>query len=298
MVRPAVTHIGEGKPAIVLKEYQRQWPGLDVTFRSDDITRPTDWRIHDRRHAVVVHLGGTMRRLETELDGFGGSTGPALPGEVWTAPAERKYASHACGDQIHYALMFLDPAAHDRICGSTNGRCELTPLAGVRDGFLHHAVGELKQATETTDDVSQMLAESLSQTIALHLCRKYMAGGAPTAEAGDGPQLDAIATRLLREYIHENLCERISLTKLSQLAGLTTHQLLVAFRQMFGTTPAQYIIQQRLRCAQRQLAGTKKDITTIALDSGFSSHSHLTACFQKHLRCCPTQFRTSAITTR
>jgi AraC family transcriptional regulator len=296
MVRPAVTHIGDGKPALVLKEYQRQWPGLTVTFRSDDITRPTDWRIHDRRHAVVVHLGGAMRRLETELDGFGGSTGPALPGEVWTAPAERKYASHACGDQIHYAFMILDPAAQDRICGSTNGRRELAPVAGGRDDFLHHAVRVLQQATETTDDVSQMLAESLGQTVALHLCRKYMAGGAVTTKAAAGPQLDARATRELREYIHENLCDRIRLNKLSQLAGLTPHQLLVAFRKAFGTTPAQYIIQQRLRCAQHQLTGTKKDITTIALDSGFSSHSHLTACFQKHLRRCPTQFRTSAIT--
>jgi AraC family transcriptional regulator len=294
MVRPAVTHIGDGKPAVVLKEYQRQWPGLEVTFRSDDITRPTDWRIHDRRHAVVVHLGGTMRRLETELDGFGGSTGPALPGEVWTAPAERKYASHACGGQIHYALLLLDPAAPDRISSSANGRCELAPVAGGRDEFLHHAVRELKQATETTDDVAQMLAESLSQTIALHLCRKYMAGGLTTAKAADGPKLDASATRQLRHYIHENLCDRIALAELSQLAGLTTHQLLVAFRKAFGTTPAQYVIQQRLRCAQHQLTGTKKDITTIALDSGFSSHSHLTACFQKHLRCCPSQFRTSA----
>jgi len=294
--RSTVTRIGDGKPAIVLKEFRRKWPGIDVTFRSDDICRPTDWRIHDSRHAVVVHLGGTMRRLETELDGFGGSSGSALPGEVWTAPAERKYASHACGDKIHYALMFLDPAALDTIQGSRKGRLDLAPLAGVRDDFLHHAVRELKQATEATDDVSQMLAESLSQTIALHLCRKYMADGAAAAKAADGPQLDARATRQLREYIHENLCERISLAELSKLAGLSTHQLLVAFRQMFGTTPAQFIIQQRLRCAQHQLAGTKKDITTIALDSGFSSHSHLTACFQKHLRCCPSQFRTGATT--
>lgn len=294
MVRPATSHIGDGKPALVLKESQRQWPGLAVTFRSDDITRPTDWRIHDRQHAIVVHLGGKMRRLETELDGFGGSTGPALPGEIWTAPAERKYASHACGDKIHYALMVLDPAAQDRICGATNGRHELAPLAGARDEFLHHKVRELRKATEDNDDVSQILAETLSQTIALHLCRKYMASGGATVKAIADPHLDASATRRLREYIHENLCERISLSEISQLAGLTTHQLLVAFRKAFGTTPAQYIIQQRLRCAQRQLTGTKKDITAIALDSGFSSHSHLTACFQKHLRCCPSQFRMSA----
>jgi len=152
VTRLSATHIGDGRPAIVLKEFRREWPGLDVTFRSDDITRPTDWRIHDRRHAVVVHLGGAMRRLETELDGFGGSTGPALPGEVWTAPAERKYASHACGDQIHYALMILDPTAHDRIRGATNGRCELAPLAGVRDHGSMKRTGDVVGSASTPAD--------------------------------------------------------------------------------------------------------------------------------------------------
>lgn len=33
------------------------------------------------------------------------------------------------------------------------------------------------------------------------------------------------------------------------------------------------------------------DITTIAIESGFSSHSHLTACFHKHLGTCPSAFR-------
>jgi AraC family transcriptional regulator len=291
VIRPSHTHIGDGKPAIVLKEFQRKWPVLEVTFRSDDIRRPTDWRIHDRRHAVVVHLGGKMNRLETELDGFGGSTGPALPGEVWSAPAERKYASHACGEQIHYALMFLDPAAQDAICGSNLGRRELAPLAGARDNFLHYAVCELMKAAAATDDASEMLAESLSHGISLHLCRTYAPGKrAPTKPAG-GPQFDAATVRRLREFIYENLCNGITLAELSGLAGMTTHQLLIAFRKAFGSTPAQYVIRQRLRSAQRQLTETRKDITTIALESGFSSHSHLTACFNKHLGCCPSMLR-------
>jgi hypothetical protein len=65
------TRIGEGGPAIVLEETQNKWPAIEVSFHRDDISRPTDWRIHKRRHAVVVHLGGHMQRLETELEGFG-----------------------------------------------------------------------------------------------------------------------------------------------------------------------------------------------------------------------------------
>jgi len=286
------THIGDGKQAIVLEEFLRQWPGLEVTFRSDDIRRPTDWRIHDRRHAIVVHLGGHMQRLETELDGFGGSCGPASPGEVWTAPAERNYSSHACGTTIHYALMFLQPDAADTLQGTKRGRRELVPLAGVRDEFLHQATRKLMAAARRTDDASEMLAESLAQSIGLYLCQTYgPEQTGPLARPQNDPTLNATTARQLREFIYDRLCERISLADLSQLAGMTTHQLLIAFRKSFGCTPAQYIIQQRLRCAQRQLATTPKDITRIALESGFSSHSHLTACFQKHLGYCPSAFR-------
>ena len=275
----------------MLKELQREWPGIAVTFRSDDISRPTDWRIHEKSHAVVVHLGGMMRCLQTELDGFGGSTAPASPGEVWTAPAERRYASHACGGQIHYAVLMLDPAVRDQISGTQIGRVEIAPLAGHRDEFLHQSVRQLQLAAATDNDVSKMLAESLGQTIALYLCRTYMGMADDPRRKARQPVLSAEASRQLREFIHENLCEKITLSELSRLAGLTTHQLLISFRQTFGTTPAQYVIQQRLHCAQRLLAGTKKDITTIALDCGFSSHSHLTSCFAKQLGCSPTKFR-------
>jgi AraC family transcriptional regulator len=291
VIDSTATHIGDGKPATVLKESAFQGAGLEVIFRSDDISSPTDWRIHDRRHAVVVHLGGTMRRLETELDGFGGSTGPALPGEVWTVPAERHYASHACGGAIEYALMFLDPAVQDGIFGTTGGRRELAAVAGAYDALLRHAVHELMVIKDSADDVSRMLAESLSRSVTLHLCRTYMDRVALPAKGPAGQRLSARVSRQLREFIHENLGDPITLNELSRLAGLTTHQLLVAFRQAFGTTPAQYIIQQRLRSAQRQLASSQKDVTQIALDSGFSSHSHMTACFRQRLGCCPTEYR-------
>lgn len=282
-----ITHIGDGQPARVLKEFNRRWPGLEVTFRSDDISRPTDWRIRDNRHAVVVHLGGQMSRLETELDGFGGSTGPASPGEIWTAPAGSNYASHASGDRIHYALMFLDPSAmlDDRPSG------ELAPRAGVRNDFLHHSVRRLMAVAESEDDVSRLFAESLVSTIILHLHVNHAPEKSVSPKPASGPNLDPATIRRLREFIDGNLGERVGLESLSSLSGMTSHQLLVAFRKAFGVTPGQYIIRQRLRRAQRLLLETRKDITTIALDAGFSSHSHLTDCFRRHLGCPPATFR-------
>lgn len=292
MSRAMATRIGDGKPAIVLEDFQRVWPGLEVFFRRDDISRPTDWRIHQARHSVVVHLGGQMQRLETELEGFGGSCGPALPGEVWTAPAERRYSSHALGGAIQYAVLVLEPNAADSMQGTNTGRLDMVPRAGVRDPFLHQAVKQLRAVASETSDVSQMLSESLSQTIGLHLLRTYSPDRATVpAKPPAGPPMGERKARCLREFIHDHLDECLRLDDLAALAGMTTHRLLLAFRQAFGTTPAQYIIQQRLRRAQWQLLHTGKDITTIALECGFASHSHLTACFSRHLGCCPQAWR-------
>lgn len=289
------TQIGDGASALVLEEAQYCWRGLDVTFRSDDIRKPTDWRIQSSHHSVVVHLAGRMDRLETEVDGAGGSTGSALPGEVWSAPAERSYASHACGKTINYAVFRVQADFQDQILPVSRGRQDLRVVAGRLDRFLHQATLQLHHAVCSSDDVSAIFAESLSQTIGLHILHSLAPTTEPqTAKLSYIPGLTNSISRRLRERIHDNLEERIRITDLAEIAELTTHQFLIAFKRTFGITPAQYIIQQRLRAAQRQLLSTRKDITTIALDCGFASHSHLTSCFSQHLGCSPSTYRNSA----
>ncbi|OYW75653.1 MAG: hypothetical protein B7Z37_12235 [Verrucomicrobia bacterium 12-59-8] len=293
--RKPSTRIGDGAPAVVLEEMQKHFPVMDFIVRGDDIRKPTDWRIHEDKHSIVVHLSGHMSRLETELDGFGGSKGAALPGEIWTVPAERQYASHACGKTIEYAVIMLQPHAKDILLGSAAGRLDIKPLAGVRDDFLHHAVRQMIAAMRAASDVSDMLAQSLSHSISLHLLSLLALDGLGAAVSKvTGPLLNKLTVRRLRDHIHDRLDERLTLEELAKIAGMTTHQFLVAFRKAFSSTPGQYIIQQRLRSAQNMLLNTRKDITTIALECGFSSHSHLTASFTKQVGCSPSIFRTTA----
>ena len=91
--------------------------------------------------------------------------------------------------------------------------------------------------------------------------------------------------RCFSSFIHERLAEPLSLVELAGAARMSTHQLLAAFRRAFGTTPAQYIISQRL------LLEGRSDITTIALQAGCASHSHLTATFRARAGCTPSEFR-------
>jgi hypothetical protein len=131
------TRIGGGESPLCWKSFRRKWNGLEVVFLRDDIRKPTNWKICDSRHAVVVHLGGHVWRLETELDGFDGSCEPALPGEVWTTPAERRYASHACGTSIHYAVALAEPDAPDVIARSHEADARESRAHEHEEGYHH-----------------------------------------------------------------------------------------------------------------------------------------------------------------
>lgn len=277
----------------MLQETRWHWPGLDLRCASDDIRRPTDWSIQEPRTVFVVHLGGRMDQLETELDGHGGSFGAATPGEVWSAPAGRRYASHARGGTIHYAELRVDGDALAGVCGLAKPAEGFAPVAGQRDDFLHHAVRQLIAAAEAPGHLARMAAEQLSRTIALHLWRTYIPASAPAPSQPSRTRLDASIVRRLRGFIADHLTEALTLDQLASVAGVSAHHLLPGFRAAFGQTPWQYIIGQRLRRACWLLTRTRHDITSIALDSGFFSHSHLTTTFRKRLGCAPSEFRAS-----
>jgi transcriptional regulator GlxA family with amidase domain len=92
--------------------------------------------------------------------------------------------------------------------------------------------------------------------------------------------------------LKENLDRKLTLEDLSSLVGMTAHQLLKAFRLCFDTSPAQFVIEQRLRRARWLLTCTNHDVAQIAPEAGFSSHSHLTATTRKRYGITPQEYLT------
>jgi AraC family transcriptional regulator len=277
---------------IVLTKRAACWRGVELLVSAEDICAPTTWSIHEDRHAAVVHLGGRMDELETELEGYGTTLGPATAGELWLIPAGRRYASQARGGIVSYGELYIAPKTLEGLIGERAKSEEITPRLAHRDEFLCRSVQQLAALIGATDDLSRMLGETLSQALCLHLFRQYRAGSGSILPDPDGPVLSPRAARWIQEYIHAHLAERITLDALATLAGMSTHNLLIAFRTAFGTTPAQYVIAQRLRRVCWLLASTAEDITTIAMATGFASHSHLDAAFRKKMGLTPREFRT------
>jgi AraC family transcriptional regulator len=62
-----------------------------------------------------------------------------------------------------------------------------------------------------------------------------------------------------------------------------------------GISPYQYLLQQRVERAKQLLKQTNQPIVEIALDCGFSSHSHLSKQFRQLAGMTPKAFRVSQI---
>lgn len=99
------------------------------------------------------------------------------------------------------------------------------------------------------------------------------------------------ALRRVREHIHQRLAERIELSDLAQIAGLSECHFARAFKQSIGMPPHRYMLQRRIEAAALMIERTDRPLSEIALDVGFSDQSHFTRMFSRLTRQTPREFR-------
>jgi AraC-like DNA-binding protein len=86
-----------------------------------------------------------------------------------------------------------------------------------------------------------------------------------------------------------------AIAELAKTAHLSPYHLCRVFREATGTPLYDYVLRERLaRTIDAVLDG--EDLTGIALDAGFASHSHFTARFRAFFGCTPSVMRQGATT--
>ena len=80
-----------------------------------------------------------------------------------------------------------------------------------------------------------------------------------------------------------------SLSDIARAVGTSPAHLSRVFRRVTGTTVHRYRSQLRLRAAADRLVGS--DLSQLAAELGFSSHSHLSASFRRTFATTPSQAR-------
>ncbi len=96
---------------------------------------------------------------------------------------------------------------------------------------------------------------------------------------------------IVERYCRENYMRQISLEELIELVHYNKTSLLQRFREVYGTTPRNYIIQIRLQKAKELLTDTDYSISEISDQVGFTSVHYFSRFFKEKEKYSPLEYR-------
>ncbi len=111
----------------------------------------------------------------------------------------------------------------------------------------------------------------------------------------DGTEADhAELVEAAKTYLTSRMPERVTLDDIARAVGASPFHLARLFQQRTGAPVHRYLTRLRLRASLEQLADGASDLTALALELGFSSHSHFTDSFRREFGCAPSDARRGA----
>lgn len=115
-------------------------------------------------------------------------------------------------------------------------------------------------------------------------------GKAYGAARSAGPPPREVVERA-REVLARRFASRLTLPELAAATGASVFHLCRLFRASTGMTIHAYRNQLRLRAALERVRDSRADLSAIALDLGYSTHSHFTSAFRATYGITPSQAR-------
>lgn len=97
----------------------------------------------------------------------------------------------------------------------------------------------------------------------------------------------------LLSYLETHFMQPWPVIRFAEDLGIEVRKLNFLFYKNYGVSAKQWLLERRLIYAREQLISTEKKVTDIALDSGFSNHSHFSESFKKRYQCSPSVMRSS-----
>src|SRR5215469_1772970 len=114
------------------------------------------------------------------------------------------------------------------------------------------------------------------------------------------PEINNRGASALPRHVLRRIIERmhffdsdLSLQALANESGYSRVHFVRMFRVATGYSPHNYLLNLKLERVQELLKNPAKSLIDIALDCGFSSHSHMTRLFRKMVGVTPTAYRRS-----
>src|SRR5262249_35648728 len=123
-------------------------------------------------------------------------------------------------------------------------------------------------SAEETGWLGELFCDSASLTFVTHLLSEELRFDPQVKRGGLAPH----QMRLLIEFMSSRLSDKVKISELANLAGLSEYHFIRAFRRETGVTPYRYVLRMRVNRASELLRQhPRKSIDEIARLCGFGS---------------------------
>ncbi len=153
------------------------------------------------------------------------------------------------------------------------------------DPLLRQQVIQMSQLLHSKAS-SQIEQESGLIQLAESLVR---VGGSRLSFSASNGHKDKLLLRA-KDFIHSNLEQTLTVDNISLAANMSKYHFIRLFREQFGITPHQYVLNCRINQAIQALE-QGSDITDVALRLGFADYSHLNRKFKRIFGMTPKQYQ-------
>ncbi len=191
---------------------------------------------------------------------------------------------------LTFADELLDEAAAAAGIDAADRRARPFPVlnAPVDAGVVLRSqifFADLERGSETALKTEERALELLRQAFAA-IPRPEAAAPGPR-----NPKRVRSTVVAAQEWVAARPFENWTLGDLARAVGSSPYHLLRLFRAETGSTIHQYRLQLRLDAAARRVLEGCDDLTGLALELGFSSHSHFTDAFRRRFGLAPSSLR-------
>jgi AraC family transcriptional regulator len=242
-----------------------------------------------KRHHVFVPLAGSVT-IEGEMEN--GTTMISRPGagQISVTPAGVCYSAN-WQKELEYVMVWLSQEFIDRatVDFQANKEAKIVPACGPQDPLIRSIGQMLASELDSGLPHGKLYAESLVNTLAVHVLRHYSTDSLVADLQFGG--LPAHKMRRVTEFIDGHLENDLSLAEIAQAADLSPYHFARSFKQTTGLTPIQFLMQRRIEYAKLMLTESELPIVEIGLSAGFKNQSHFTTLFRKLTSMTPKTYR-------
>ncbi len=217
------------------------------------------------------------------------------PGSILFHPAGCTIERRQANGERDLAFWFaIDPAIFEEALGRCGYDGQFPVDALASDPSIHLRIVALLKCIDD-EQIDSLEIESRALSLLDSICCSMHTLGRSTRDLVVREQAKHKARRLVdnaKAYINENLTSNNGLADVARATGVSSYYLCRLFKSVCGLTVHEYKTRQRLVHVFEALTnGAGADLARLALDTGFSSHSHLTRIFTRRYGIAPSRFR-------